>query len=120
MIYMNTDSKKPAKKQGLLFRDVFPRIMFILGFIVFNIAMVVGLQAIDTGLGEIGVLKLAWKALVMSFVEFICILEAVMLHMNKVVPIIICVAGYILTQHFSLVSRFFSFIVGLFGQGGSK
>lgn len=117
---MNTDSQKPAKKQGLLFRDVFPLIMFILGFIVFNIAMVVGLQAIDTGLGEIGVSKLVWKVLVMSLVECICVSVADAFKSSKVVPMIICVIGYILTQHFSLVSRFFSFIVGLFGQGGSQ
>lgn len=56
----------------------------------------------------------------MVAVEFVCLSFADVMHRNKVVPIIICVFGYILTQHFSLVSRLFSFIIGLFGQGGNE
>ena len=87
--------------------------------LVFNAAMVVGLQTIDSGLEGTEVSELVWKTLVIVAVEFMCLSLANVIHRNRVVPIIICIFGYILTQHFSLVTRLFSFIIGLFGQGGN-
>lgn len=116
---MNTDSKKSAKKQGALFWDIFLSVLPFLGLLaimlIFNAVMVVGLQAIDSGLEGTEVSELVWETLVMVAVEFVCLSLTSVVHRNRVVPIIICVFGYILTRHFSLVSRLFSFIIGLFG-----
>ena len=121
---MNTDGKKPVDKQGSSFEDIFSGLLPFLGMlafvIIFNAAMVVGLQAIDAGLEGTEVSVLVWKTLVIVAVEFVCLSFADVIHRNRVVPIIICVFGYIFTQHFSLVSRLFGFIIGLFGQGGNE
>ena len=120
---MNTDGKKDADKQGTSFGDIFLSLLPFLGAIafmlVFNAAMVVGLQTIDSGLEGTEVSELVCKTLVIVAVEFVCLSLASVIHRNQVVPIIICIFGYILTQHFSLVTRLFNFIIGLFGQGES-
>ena len=113
---MNTDGKKPAKKQVSLFRELLPLIMIMIGLIALNTAVLVGLQAIDTGLDEINVLGLVCCVLVMSFMELVCILQAYVSKSCAIIIIYVLVfIASMLILHFSLVTRFFSFIIGLFG-----
>ena len=116
---MNTDGKKHTKKQRALIRDLFPLIMIMIALIALNTAIMIGLQALDTGLGEIEVRKLVWMVLGMSVLDLICILQT---YKVPCLTIIMCAMFYIiliLMSHFSLVTRLFSFIIGLFGQGES-
>ncbi len=116
---MNTDGKKHTKKQRSLIRDLFPLIMIMIGLIALNTAIMIGLQALDTGLGEIEVPKLVRMVLCMSVLDLICISQTYRVPCLTIIMCAMCYIVYILMYHFSLMTRLFNFIIGLFGQGGN-